>query len=235
VPSAAAALVVPRTPVAFPLVHGLVRGIPERLRRTRLATANRELDAVLGGGLPCGAITEVCGNQSSGRTALAHALVADVLTAGECAAWVDLPNALDPAHAQAAGIALERVLWIHPLDTLGAFRAAEYVLGGGGFRLVVLDLDAPSRRSEFVPTSRWLRLTHAAVRQAAAVVVLSTAHVAGTFATLSVDVSLRRRLFLGAGGPGCLFAGMTSAVHLHKNKLGPPGSAPVDLLVSTAA
>jgi hypothetical protein len=223
------------TPAAFPLTHGIVRGIPERSRRARLRLPIPELDALLGGGLPCGAVTEVCGNQSSGRTALAHALVAAVLATGECAAWVDLPNALDPEHARMAGVALERVLWMHPVDTLGALRATEYVIGGGGFRLVVLDLDDPRRVRCTVPTSTWLRVTRAAVRHDAAVVVLSTAHVAGTFAALSLEASLRRRVFMGDEGPACLFAGMTSAFHLHKNKLGPPGSAPVDLFVSTAA
>lgn len=229
------ALAVALTPATFPLTHGIVRGIPERSRRARLPISIPPLYALLGGGLPCGAITEVCGHQSSGRTALAHAIVADVLAAGECAAWVDLPNALDPAHAQTAGMALERVLWVHPADTIGAFRATEYVLGGGGFRLVLLDLDDPTREQRIVPTSTWLRLTRAAVRQDAAVVVLTSAHVAGTFAALSLEVSLRRRVFVGADGPACLFAGMTSAFHLHKNKLGPPGSTPLDLFVSTAA
>ena len=193
------------------------------------------VDALIGGGLPCGAITEVAGDRSSGRTAFAHAVVAAVLAAGECAAWIDLPNAFDPEHARRAGVALDHVLWVHPAGALDALRATECIVGAGGFRLVVLDLDDPSRSPAPLPTSTWVRVTRAAVRHDVAVVVLGTPHVAGTFAALALDVSLRRRVFVGVDGPACLFAGITSAVHVHKNKLGPPGSAPVDLFVSTAA
>ena len=228
-------LAVTLTPAAIPLTHGIVRGIPDRARRARLPLSIAEVDALLGGGLPCGAITEVAGSQSSGRTAFAHTLLASVLAAGECAAWIDLPNAFDPEHARMAGVALEHVLWVHPGDALDALRATECVVGAGGFRLVVVDLDDPSRAPLRLPTSTWVRVTRAAVRHDAAIVVLSTTHVAGTFAALALDVSLRRRVFVGVDGPACLFTGMTSAFHLHKNKLGPPGSAPVDLFVSTAA
>ncbi len=229
------ALAVPLTSPAFPLTHGIVRGIPERGRRARLHVPIAELDALLGGGLPCGAITEIAGARSSGRTALTHALLASVLAAGECAAWIDLPNAFDPEHARMAGVALEHVLWVNPADALGALRATECIVGAGGFRLVVVDLDDASRPPTRLPTSTWVRVTRAAVRHDAAVVVLSTTHLAGTFAAIALDVSLRRRVFVGVDGPACLFAGMTSAFHLQKNKLGPPGSAPVDLFVSTAA
>jgi hypothetical protein len=229
------AIAVSLTAAPFPLTHGIVRGIPERSRRARLPLSSPELDRLFGGGLPCGAITEVCGPRSSGRTALAHRLLAAVIAGGEYVAWVDLPNALDPTYAETAGVTLERVLWMHPADTRSAFRATEYVLSGGGFRLVVLDLDDPTRGWPTVSTSNWLRVTRAAVRQHAAVVVLSTTHVVGTFAALSLDVSLRRRVFVGAEGPACLFAGMTSAFRLRKNKLGPLGSAPVEFFLSTAA
>jgi hypothetical protein len=233
VPSAT--LAVALTPAAFPLTRGIVRGIPERSRRTRLDIRICAVDALLGGGLPCGAITELCGSRSSGRTAFAHALVASVLAGGECAAWIDLPNAFDPEHARTAGVALEHLLWAHPTDALAALRATESVIGAGGFRLVVVDLDDPSRPPSRLPTSTWLRVTRAAVRHDAAVVVLSATHVAGTFAAVALEASLCRRIFVGVDGPACLFAGILSAFHLHKNKLGPPGSAPVDLFVSTAA
>jgi RecA/RadA recombinase len=103
------ALAIALTPATFPLTRGIVRGIPERLRRARLPISIAPLDALFGGGLPCGAITELCGRQSSGRTALAHALVADVLAAGECAAWVDLPNALERYASRCRMRRIERV------------------------------------------------------------------------------------------------------------------------------
>jgi hypothetical protein len=201
----------------------------------RLRLSIPQLDVLLGGGVPCGAITEVCGRRSSGRTALAHALVAAALSAGECAAWIDLPNALDPTHAAMAGVVTDCVLWVHPGDPLTALRAAEHVIGGGGFRLVVLDLDDPTRASITLPTSTWLRVTRAALHHDVAVVVLSSAHVAGTFAAVSLELSQHRRVFVGTEGPACLFSGVTGACALTKNKLGPPGSAPVELCIATDA
>ena len=120
-----------------------------------------ELDAVLGGGLPCGAITEIFGGVSSGRTTLAQVLISAVTHGGEFAAWIDLPNAFDPHCARAAGVDLERVLWVSPTDHLAALRAVEHVLDAGGFRVVVLDLDRPSG-GRSVPASAWLRMGRAA-------------------------------------------------------------------------
>lgn len=216
----------------FPLTRGLVRGLSAR-GRTRLPLPCSALATLLGGGLPCGVITEVFGTQSSGRTALAHALVSAAIAAGECAAWIDLPNALDPHDSPMAGAA--GVLWIQPADAIAAFRAAEHVIGAGGFRVVVLDLTTPERPPAPVPASIWLRVTRAAVQHDAAVLVLSTTHIVGTFAALSLEAVRRRRTFVGGDGPACLFAGMISALHLRKNKLGPSVSTSVDLVVSTAA
>jgi len=229
------AVAVALAPAPFPLVHGIVRGIPERTRRGRLPLSQPQLNALFDGGLPTGVITEVRGHRSSGRTALAHAVLADVLAAGECAAWVDLPNAFDPTHAQTAGVVLERVLWVRPVEARDALRVTECVLCAGGFRLVVLDLDDPTREPPVLPTSTWLRVTRAAVRHDAAVIVLTTTHVVGTFAALALNVSLRRRVFVGGESPARLFAGIASAFDLYKNKLGSPGSAAVDLFVPTAA
>jgi hypothetical protein len=192
------------------------------------------LNAFLDGGIPCGAITEIFGGVSSGRTTFAHALTSAATRAGEFAAWVDLPNALDPDCAQKAGVNLDRVLWMYPVDRFAAFRSVEYVLGAGGFRLVLLDLDGPPP-SRLLPASAWLRIARAAVHRDAAIVVLSNSRMAGTFATLSVETRPRRRAFVGEGGPCPVFQGSVSALHLRKYRFGPPGGAPVDFFASIRA
>src|SRR5687768_14965849 len=63
---------------------------PERRLTTRLAA----LDTLLGGGLPRGAITEIVGAPSSGRTALVLSAMGGV-TAAEAVAWIDAEDALD--------------------------------------------------------------------------------------------------------------------------------------------
>src|SRR5438552_1609312 len=112
---------------------------PEEIRR--LPTGLALLDAALGGGLPRGRINELAGPRSTGRTGLAAAIAAHATGAGETIAWIDPEDAFDPEAAERVGIALDRTLWIRPRRRADALRAAEIVLGAGGFGLVVLDVE----------------------------------------------------------------------------------------------
>ncbi|MGA8763837.1 MAG: hypothetical protein WB562_13310 [Candidatus Sulfotelmatobacter sp.] len=69
------------------------------------------LDA-LAGGLPRGCLTEICGPASSGRTTLLVAALAAATRRGEFCVVVDASDALDPQSAAAAGVDLERLLWV---------------------------------------------------------------------------------------------------------------------------
>ncbi|MGO9088210.1 MAG: hypothetical protein ACLQBK_23595 [Candidatus Sulfotelmatobacter sp.] len=69
------------------------------------------LDA-LTGGLPRGCLTEICGPASSGRTTLLLAALAAATRRGEFCAVVDASDALDPQSAAAAGVELDRLLWV---------------------------------------------------------------------------------------------------------------------------
>ena len=66
----------------------------------------------LTGGLPRGCLTEICGTPSSGRTTLLLAALAAATQRGEFCAVVDASDALDPQSAVAAGVELERLLWV---------------------------------------------------------------------------------------------------------------------------
>jgi hypothetical protein len=70
------------------------------------------LDALLGGGIPRGQITELIGPASSGRTSVALAILAEATARGEVAAYIDASDSLDPRSAQKTGIVLERLLWV---------------------------------------------------------------------------------------------------------------------------
>ena len=83
-----------------------------RILRTVMPTNIIELDEILAGGLPVGAISEVVGPESSGRTSLALAFVAGITEAGKICAWVDVSDTLHPESAAAAGVDLSRMLWI---------------------------------------------------------------------------------------------------------------------------
>jgi recombination protein RecA len=66
----------------------------------------------LAGGLPRGCLTEICGPASSGRTTLLLAALAAATRRGEFCVVVDASDALDPHSAAAAGVELERLLWV---------------------------------------------------------------------------------------------------------------------------
>ena len=67
---------------------------------------------LLGGGLPVGAVTEMAGPECSGRTSLALSFVAECTRSGRVCAWVDVSDTLNPESAAAAGIRLDRLLWV---------------------------------------------------------------------------------------------------------------------------
>ena len=71
-----------------------------------------ELDASLQGGLPRGQLSELVGSPSSGRTTLLLQVLAAATRRGEIVALVDTFDRLDLASVVAAGVDLDRVLWI---------------------------------------------------------------------------------------------------------------------------
>lgn len=75
-------------------------------------TGIAELDSVLAGGLPVGAITEMVGAESSGRTSVALSFLGSITRAGSVGAWIDVSNMFDPESAAAAGVDLSCVLWV---------------------------------------------------------------------------------------------------------------------------
>ena len=96
----------------------LARKIPSALTPAQKAirpvapTGVTEVDALLEGGLPVGAITEMVGAESSGRTSLAFSFLAGITRTGSVAAWIDISDSLDPESAAAAGVDLPRLLWV---------------------------------------------------------------------------------------------------------------------------
>ena len=84
----------------------------QRVVFPQTATGIPTVDTLLGGGLPGGAISEVTGSSCSGRTSFALVFVAGLTRAGRATAWIDVVDAFDPESAAAAGVDLNRQLWI---------------------------------------------------------------------------------------------------------------------------
>jgi len=83
-----------------------------RIIRPVSPTGVDEVNELLNGGLPLGAISEFVGPESSGRTSLALSFVAQLTSSGSVCAWIDVGDALSPECAAAAGIDLQRLLWV---------------------------------------------------------------------------------------------------------------------------
>jgi protein ImuA len=106
-------------------------------------------DALPAGGFPRGALSELRGGPSSGKTAVALSLVAG-LGKEELAAFVDGTGELYPPAAAALGVDLGRLLLIRPggpasgaAGALAGFWAAEALLGSGAFAAVIVDVPLP--------------------------------------------------------------------------------------------
>ncbi len=76
-----------------------------------LPTGITAVDALLGGGLPIGGISEFTGPASSGRTCLAYAVLREASVSSACA-YVDASDTLDPLCIAAAGVTLQNLLWV---------------------------------------------------------------------------------------------------------------------------
>ena len=167
-----------------------------------VSTGIPEVDS-LAGGLPRGAITEIFGPPSSGRTSLLVSMVAAATARQEACTLVDASDTFDPGSARAAGVALERLLWIRcDGNPEHALKAADLIIQGGGFGLVTLDLgDIPPRIAGCIPLSSWYRFQRAIENTPTALVVLEQAPWAKSCATLILET--KQEGVAWSGAPGC--------------------------------
>jgi hypothetical protein len=149
----------------------------------------------LTGGLPRGCLTEICGRASSGRSTLMLSALATATKRGEFCAVVDASDALDPQSVAAAGIELDRLLWVrceenhaeHRLEQL--LRVTDLLLESGGFGLVVLDLgDLPPQTTRRVPLTTWFRFRRAVEHTPTVLLAIERQSIAGSCSSLLIQL-----------------------------------------------
>jgi hypothetical protein len=156
-----------------------------------ISTGIPEVDSFALGGLPRGAITEIFGPASSGRTSFMLSALAYATTHEESCALVDTNNAFDPESASRAEINCERLLWIRCANNLEhAFKATDLLLQGGGFGLVLLDLgDIPANSAKRIISSWWYRFRRTLEPTPTALVVIAEESCVRSCAALALELS----------------------------------------------
>jgi recombination protein RecA len=103
-------------------------------------TGSLGLDIALGvGGLARGRVVEIYGPESSGKTTLTLAVVAQVQKLGGTAAFVDAEHALDPSYAEKLGVNIKELLVSQPDTGEQALEITDMLVRSGGVDLVVID------------------------------------------------------------------------------------------------
>jgi len=171
---------------------------PQEFASTGLA----EVDAIAGG-LPRGALTEIIGPASSGRTSLLLAILAAATRRQETCAVVDAGDTFDPASAAACGVDLDRLLWVRcGGNPEHALRAVDLLVQGGGFGCVALDLgELPPRIARRVPLACWFRLRRAVENTLTVLVALEQVSCAPSCASLILETRPGRPIW--SGTPEC--------------------------------
>ena len=180
-----------------------------------LATSVASFDEVLGGGLPRGSLVELVGRGSCGRFSTLIAALQQMTSAGEAAALVDQGSQLDPQAATAAGIDLDRLLWLRPQRLDDSLAAAE-MLVATGFKLVVLDLGLPPVLGR-PSLAAWLRLARSAANHQAVILVGSPYRLSGCAATAVLSSGRGRGRWSGSIGGLRLLDGISAQLELDKH------------------
>ena len=178
-----------------------------------------------------GAMTELVGRLSSGRTSVLTLCLRTITRRGALAALVDVDHAFDPASAADAGVDLRRLLWVRSEGRRrDALRAVDLLARCSGFALVVLDVgESPPR----VSLGAAYRLRQAARRSRTAILIVGARRVIGGAASLSVQTQRERLAWVGPEHRPRRRAGMRTGLQIVR-KQGPPSSLASDHLWWTA-
>ncbi len=105
-----------------------------------IPTGSLALDIALGvGGIPRGRITEIYGQESSGKTTIGYHIVAEAQKAGGNAAFIDAEHAVDPVYARNLGVDIDSLLISQPDTGEEALEIIDALVRSGAIDVVVLD------------------------------------------------------------------------------------------------
>ena len=161
----------------------------EKRPREILTSGIGEIDQVLGG-FPRGAITEIHGAASCGRTSLMLATLAAASANEETCALIDCCDTFDLLSANSAGVSFDHLLWVRCNNNLErAFKSTDLLLHGGGFGLVVLSLaDMPPVTLRRIISTWWFRFRRAIEDTETVLVVMTPVACARSCAAVALEL-----------------------------------------------
>jgi len=207
------------------------------------------LDGGLAGGWRRGEVSEILGGQSTGRTGLLIRTMAAATARGEIVGLVDAFDRFDPVTAAAAGLDLDRILWVrgvslmgggpaesqlrtsfrtHPFararlidDAIGrAVRALDLIVRAGGFGVAALDFaDVPMRYLRVLPFTTWMRLAHANEGQQTVCLLVGDAPLGRSARGASVELETSSQ-WTGTSRQSHRFAGFTVRARIAQSRMG---------------
>jgi len=171
----------------------------ERLLPETLPTGVVEIDNALGG-FPRGAITEIHGASSSGRTSLLLSSLSAATAREETCALIDCNDTFDLSSAAWVGIDFKRLLWVRCQSNLErAFKAADLVSHAGGFGFIVLNLcDVPAKAVRRIISSWWFRFRRAIENTPTVLLVLTPVTAVRSCAALALELKKEKALWPSA-------------------------------------
>lgn len=190
------------TPIPAPALFSAA-GLSRETLRCGIAGIDQHLS-----GLPRGAITELTGWPSSGRTSAVAAIIAKSISLLEYCVYIDGSNVLDAIAWREAGVDFSRLLWVRSNHNLeAALKAADLILHAGGFGLVCLDLAGFSPRLvSRIPIAWWHRFRRAIENTPTVLLVLADHPLARSCASVWLRFERSQAVFSGWRG-GRLFRG----------------------------
>jgi recombination protein RecA len=115
-------------------------GQQERLQLDSISTGSLALDLALGvGGFPKGRVSEIFGQESSGKTTLALSVISNAQRSGGLAAFIDAEHALDPEYAKKIGVDINNLYISQPDSGEQALSIVEILSKSNVMDVIVVD------------------------------------------------------------------------------------------------
>jgi len=193
------------------VLGGPVFSVRQKLKPETASTGIAEVDLLCDGGIPRGSVTEIAGPASSGRTTLFHSILARMTQRGEICALVDASDSFDPVSAAAAGVVLDRLLWVRCSNQEqsyknNALRVTDLLLQNGGWGMIALDLgNVEPKDVRRIPLNAWHRFRLAVENKPTIFLIIGQEPYATSCSSLVLDTKKVSTRWSGLRMSGAVF------------------------------